>query len=220
MMRRRPWWRFLQFICQGLCLLLFRLRVFGQRNVPLDGAVILACNHQSFLDPVLAAVGLRREFTFMARDTLFNQAGFRWLIESLNAFPVKRETADVGAIKGALRRLKGGEGLIAFPEGMRTPDGSIQGMAPGLFLIAQKARVPIVPTLIVGAFEAWPRGRKLPRPSPIIVAYDPPILPQEAAALADDELVALVRTRLLEMMRRYRALGQLRGRLATPVRTA
>ncbi len=175
---------------------------------------MLACNHQSFLDPVLATQALSRECAYMARDTLFRHPIFKKLIESLNAFPIKRGTADISAVKETLRRLKMGQLITAFPEGTRTLDGSIQAMQPGSVLIARKARVPLVPTLILGAFEAWPRNAIVPRPfSPVIVAHSEPILPEQLDALSDEACIELVRNRIVAMMEHYRRHSLVRGRL-------
>lgn len=209
----RPWYRFCRFFCQVAFMLLFRGRVFGRRHVPLRGGVILACNHQSFLDPVLATLALDRECDYMARDTLFRHARFRWLIESLNAFAVKRGAADVGAVKETLRRVKNGRLVTIFPEATRTPDGAVHAMQPGVVLIARKAGVPIVPTLILGAFEAWPRHAPLPGPRPIIVAHAPPLTPADMARLDEQACINIVRERIISMMERYRRHPLVAGRL-------
>ena len=78
----------LRVLAQVLFLCLFRIRVFGQRHVPASGGAVLASNHQSFLDPVLVALVLKREIHFMAREDLFEIPYFRDLIGRLNAFPV------------------------------------------------------------------------------------------------------------------------------------
>lgn len=177
---RRLWWLALQSIACHVGASLFRFRAHGMHNVPARGGVILACNHQSFLDPVIASCALPRSVTFMARDSLFKILPFRLLIESLNAFPVQRGTADLGAMKTSLRRLKEGWPLLVFPEGTRTKDGSIGSMRGGIGVLASRARVPVVPTCIVGAFEAWPRSSPVPRPSPIEVRYGAPLPPDVA----------------------------------------
>jgi len=87
-------------------------------------------------------------------------------------------------MKQSLRRLRDGWPLLVFPEGTRTKDGSIGSMRGGIGVLASRARVPVVPTLILGAFEAWPRNEKLPHPSPIEVRYGKP-LPEEIAWDAD-----------------------------------
>ncbi len=199
----RRGYAFLRLVAQLLLTFLFRGRVFGTRHVPLTGGVLLVSNHQSFLDPVLATLAIPRECHYMARDTLFHHPTLRRVIEYLNAFPVKRGTADMGAIKETLRRLKAGKVVLTFPEATRTTDGRIGPMRAGVVLLARKARVPIVPTLILGAFEAWPRTRKLPVPRPILVAYEEPIYPHRHPDWSDDECVAMVRDRIVAMQARY-----------------
>ncbi|MFN0134751.1 MAG: lysophospholipid acyltransferase family protein [Phycisphaerae bacterium] len=210
----RPWYRFCRFFCHAAFLLFFRGRVFGSRRVPLTGGVVLVCNHQSFLDPVLATLALQRECHYMARDTLFKNGRFRWLIESLNAFPIKRGTADIGSIKETLRRLKAGALITVFPEGTRSPDGSVLPMQSGVVLIARKAGVPMIPTLILGAFEAWPRHAKLPRPRPVIVAYGEPLTAEQIKSMDEKECVAELRRRIIEMMREYAKHPSVRGTIA------
>jgi 1-acyl-sn-glycerol-3-phosphate acyltransferase len=207
----RLWYRFCRIMSQALFTGLFRGRVFGARRVPRTGGVLLVCNHQSFLDPVLATLALPRECHYMARDTLFRRPFFRRLIESLNAFPIKRGTADVGAIKETLRRLKAGHLVTTFPEATRTEDGSMGAMHPGVILLARKARVPIVPTVILGAFEAWPRHSPLPKPHGILVAYSEPLRPETLAELSDEECIRTVRDRILGLLERYRTHPVLRG---------
>jgi 1-acyl-sn-glycerol-3-phosphate acyltransferase len=190
-------------IAQAMFALFFRGRVRGVQRVPRRGGVLLVSNHQSFLDPILATLALPRECSYMARDTLFENSRFRRLIEYYNAFPVKRGTADMRAIKETIRRLKGGFPVVTFPEATRTADGSIAEMRGGVVLLARKTGVPIVPTLIDGAFEAWPRGAKLPRPAPIVVAYDEPFDARAHGDWSDDACIAHVRGRILALRARY-----------------
>lgn len=199
----RLYYRVCRFFCQWAMTLLLKARVFGLHNVPERGGVLLVCNHQSFMDPVLVTMALHREGNYMARDSLFKNPFFRRLIESLNAFPVRRNTADLGAIKEALRRIKQGRVVVVYPEGTRTEDGRIGPMFPGLGAIAKKAEATIVPTLIDGVFQAWPRDRKFPRLGDVIIEYGPPILPNEYADLNAEQLMELVRGRLIAMQQRW-----------------
>jgi 1-acyl-sn-glycerol-3-phosphate acyltransferase len=134
----------------------------------------------------------------MARRTLFRVAPFRWLITALNAFPVTRGGLDIAAMREAVRRLREGWCLVVFPEGTRTPDGRIAALRPGILMIAERADVPIVPAVIDGAFEAWPRGA-LPRPGKVTVSYGRAISPQERGRLSRDELVARLQTEMLRL---------------------
>ncbi len=207
----RLYYRFCRFICQMGFLLYFRGRVFGLGHVPGRGGVLLVCNHQSYLDPVLATLALHREGNYMARDSLFAKRLFRVLIESLNAFPVRRASADVGAIKETMRRLRDGKVVVTFPEATRTRDGRIGRLHGGFASVAKRAGAWVVPVVIEGAFESWPRWRRLPAPHRIVVVYGEPIAPEAAAGMPPDELVQQVRDRLVttqtELRRRLGIVG-------------
>lgn len=199
---RWSYW-FCRFLCQCTVVLLLRTRVFGLRRFPAHGGVLLVSNHQSFLDPVLATMALPREGNYMARDSLFRKKWFKNLIEFLNAFPVKRGTADMVAIKETMRRLKDGRVVLVFPEGTRTPDGCVGPMLAGLATVARKCQVPIVPTLIDGVFQAWPRDRLLPGFGDVVVEYGEAILPADYARMSPDELTAEIRRRIIAMQHRW-----------------
>jgi 1-acyl-sn-glycerol-3-phosphate acyltransferase len=153
----------------------FDLKVYGLRHVPRRGGVLIVSNHQSFLDPVLLAVQLPRPVSFLARHGLFENRFFGWLIRNLNAYPVRQGEGDVGAVKETIRRLQEGHALNLFPEGSRSDDGQIGPMQPGVGLIVRRAGVPVVPAVIHGSFEAWPRQKKLWHKHPIRVLYGPPM---------------------------------------------
>jgi len=203
MVNMRIGYRICRFASQWFCVLYFKVRVHGLHRVPAEGGTLLVCNHQSFVDPLLATMALPREGNYMARDTLFHHWFFKRLIGYLNAFPVRRQSADIGAIKESLRRLKRGRVLLLFPEGTRTTDGRIGPLLPGPGAIAKKANILIVPTLIDGMYQAWPKGRLLPVPGNVIVEYGEPIRPDAYAHLTPEELMAMVRTRLIAMQRRW-----------------
>ena len=168
-------------------MIFFSLRVFGRENVPGKGGVLIASNHQSFLDPILIGVGLKRQIHYMARRSLFKNVFFRWFIKSLNAFPVKREGMNAGAIKQAIALLRRGEVVLLFPEGTRTGDGTVGSIQSGFGMIARRAGVPLIPAVIDGAFEAWPRTRRIFRFAPIGVVFGKPL---EAKGEALNEAVA------------------------------
>ncbi len=111
---------------------------------------------------------------------------------------------EKGAIKETMRRLRRGQIILAFPEGTRTRDGSVGDMLAGMVLLARKTGVPIVPTLIEGAFESWPRSAKLPHPRPIVVAYAEPMYGHLRGELSDKDCAELVRAKIVEMQSRFR----------------
>ncbi len=202
----RPRWRFWRVVARTLFFAIFRGRVLGLRNVPRSGPVLLVSTHQSVMDPVLASLAFDRECNFMARESLFEHKLFAKLIGGLNAFPVRRNTADMRAIKETLRRLKAGRMILVFPEGTRTTDGRIGELQPGVAAIAKQAKATVVPTLIEGAYEAWPRDAKLPRLSKVVVRYDEPITPDQAAGMSKGALLALIDRRLREMQEEVRGI--------------
>jgi 1-acyl-sn-glycerol-3-phosphate acyltransferase len=202
------WYAVLQQVARVLFVTAFRIRVYGRAHLPRRGGVLVVSNHQSYLDPILAAVGMPRPYHPMARASLFRFAPFAWLIRSLHAFPVKRGSADLTAIREALRRLKGGAVVLVFPEGTRTRDGSIRRLQAGPVLLARRAGVPILPVVIDGAFEAWPRTRLLPRPHPIRVACGRPLSPDELAEGDADALIETIHDRMGVLQRRLRSMAE------------
>lgn len=193
-------YRFMRFWSQAVFVLYFRGRVFGAQHVPASGGALLACNHQSFFDPVAVGLAMPRECQFMARDTLFLNPLFRRLIVALNAFPVRRGAADVGAVKEILRRLKDGKLVTVFPEATRTRDGSIGEINANSLSIAKRADAAIVPTVVDGAFEAWPRTQILPSPRTIHVTYAEPITTQQVRDWPIELIQQTVRDRMIRIL--------------------
>ena len=177
-------------------MLVFRIRCEGRQHVPADGGALVLSNHQSHLDPVLIGLACDRRLNYLARDTLFGFAPFRWLIKSLDAIPIDREGMGLGGLKETLKRLKADEMVLIFPEGTRTVDGEVASLKPGFCALAKRAKVPLVPAAIEGAWHAWPRSKPLPRRSDIHVQFGPAILPDEIAHYDDRELVAEVERRI------------------------
>jgi 1-acyl-sn-glycerol-3-phosphate acyltransferase len=136
---------------------LFGLRITGEERLVTEGAVLVAANHQSFLDPPLISTLYQTEMYYLARKTLFNGAT-RWLYSRWNAIPVDQDHPDMASLKTIIRKLKDGQRVLVFPEGARTEDGEIGQAAPGIGLIAVKSGAVIQPIRISGAHEAWPRG--------------------------------------------------------------
>lgn len=153
---------------------LFGLRLIGEENLISEGPVLVASNHQSFLDPPLIGNLYRTEMVFLARKTLF-VGFFKWLYTQWNAIPVDQDRPDMGSLKTIIRKLKEGERVLVFPEGERTLDGSIGPAAAGIGLIAAKSGAVIQPVRIRGAHEALPRGSSKIRFARITVSIGKPI---------------------------------------------
>ena len=152
--------------------LAFPLKVQGRENVPAQGACIFASNHLSYLDPMIIGGCFSRYISYMAKDSLFKNKVFAFFLKGVGAFPVKRESSDIGAIKEALKRLKAGCPLVLFPEGTRLT--SQKEIHPGVAFIAAKSGAPVVPVYIKGSDQVLPPGAKFLRRFPVSVSFGPP----------------------------------------------
>ncbi len=193
---KRLWYNFLQFACRLTAVLAFAIRCRGRDYVPGTGGGLVLSNHQSHLDPVLIGLASDRRLNYLARQTLFGFAPFRWLCYSLDAIPLDREGLGLSGLKETLKRLKRGEMVLIFPEGTRTYDGALGVFKPGFVALARRAGVPLLPVAIDGAYDSWPRTQMLPGPATIHIQFGPPIEAGEIAAFDDDQLIAEVEKRI------------------------
>ena len=180
--RRRPnlWYWAGYSLAMIIAKIFFRFRIrHRERRIP-TGPVILAMNHQSYLDPPLAGLAAGREVFFLARKTLLDNPVFGFLLPRLNVIPVDQEGTDRSALKALIRILKNGDATVVFPEGARTLDGALQAALPGLGFVIAKTLVPVLPMRIFGAHEAMPRGGGYVKPHPITLVIGDPIRFTEA----------------------------------------
>jgi 1-acyl-sn-glycerol-3-phosphate acyltransferase len=138
--------------------LFFAARVTGEERVPAQGGLVVAANHRSYLDPPLLGTWFPRTIHFMAKRELFSMPGVAWLIRQWHAFPVDRDSADLGAIRRALRILKEGGVVGIFPEGTRNLDGEAKARG-GAVLLAVTSGCPLVPVALVNTQTAARRLR-------------------------------------------------------------
>ena len=151
---------------------LFRVKVVGRQHLPKSGGFILASNHLSYLDPLILGTVCPCKLNFMARHDLFYNPLFSWLLSKVGAFPIKRNSADISALKEAIRRVKNGGGLLVFPEGSRGTNSTILGEPqPGIGFLIAKLNTPVIPAFISGSEFALPRGARFIRPGKICVYF-------------------------------------------------
>jgi 1-acyl-sn-glycerol-3-phosphate acyltransferase len=155
--------------------LFFRFRIIHRERMIQTGPVILAMNHQSYLDPPFAGVACDRAIYFLAKRTLIDVPVLGWLLPKLNVIPVNQEGIDRSALKALIRVLKSGNAALVFPEGARTLDGDLQPAQPGLGLVIAKTLAPVVPMRIFGAHEALPRGGGSLHFVPVTIVVGEPI---------------------------------------------
>ncbi len=154
-------------VTKGLC----GIRTYGRENVPKVGGFLLASNHVSNLDPVVLGVACPRALNYMAKHSLFNNPVASWILYKSNAFPLKRESVDLSAIKEAIRRVELGGGLLLFPEGTRASDGAVREPQAGIGFLAAKLNVPIIPAFVKGTCDALPKGAKFIRPRRVSIYF-------------------------------------------------
>ena len=191
---KRPllYWIF-QTLFQMIMRIFYDYKAYGSENVPRRGGVLLASNHESYLDPIIVAMPLRRPISYLARSELFTNWFFGGAILKLGAFPVRQGEGDIGAVKEAIRRLHEGRMLTVYPEGGRTKTGRIAEFQHGFALIVRRAGVPVVPVATHGAYEAWPPHRKLPGLGRVRVMYGKPI---DVQGMSAREIVTLLEARI------------------------
>ena len=177
----------------------FRIRVYGLEHVPHDGAFLMLGNHQSFLDPIFFGGPISRRVRFVARATLSKGKLAKAIMNLCNTIPINRGQADLSAIKEIIRSLRAGYGVSMFPEGTRSKDGKITAFKPGFAFLTKKNPCPIIPVVIEGAYECWPRHKKLPLPGEITVCYGKAIQSEQIKQLSDQELADMLTDRLRQM---------------------
>ena len=162
----------------------FRWRVFNPERVPRTGAVILASNHASFLDPPLVGSYLGRECWFLAREEILKVPGLGWLCRHLNAYPIRQGAGDREAIRACLAILRAGWPLVFFPEGTRTMTGTLGPIQGGFVMILDRLPgIPYVPIVLQDTHDALRRGWALPRPHKVRIRVgEPAFLPPRRAA--------------------------------------
>jgi 1-acyl-sn-glycerol-3-phosphate acyltransferase len=148
----------------------FRPWTEGTENVPRTGPAILASNHLSFSDHFFAPLPLPRKVVFLAKAEYFTGRGLKGLVSraffsGVGQIPVDRSggAASERALRTGLRVLASGELLGIYPEGTRTPDGRLYRGKTGVARLALEARVPVIPTAMIGGFEFQPPGKITPR---------------------------------------------------------
>jgi 1-acyl-sn-glycerol-3-phosphate acyltransferase len=171
-------------VCTIIFKTFFRFSVRGRENLK-QGPTILVANHMSYMDPPVVGLAVPWPIHYMAKEELFEIPVLGGLIKRLNAFPVKRGSADRQVLKTTLGLLKRGQTVLIFPEGTRSRDGGLAEGMPGAAFMAYKAGARIVPTAIIGTDKVMVKGKKFPRFPKIQVRFGRPI--EMGAGTGDSE---------------------------------
>lgn len=183
----------------------WNLKLIGTENIPENGGLIIASNHQSYLDPFAISVPIKRAIRFLAWSEALNWPVVGKVMRMLGAWPLQLEGSDPAAIRRSHQWLREGGAVMIFPEGARgQADGSMVRFKAGAVRIALEARVPILPVTIRGANRVWPRGRLIPGLGEIEITYHPVFHPQQqpdedaraCARRETEQLAAIIRSAL------------------------
>lgn len=178
------WYWVFRIIIAGILKILFRLKVEGLENLPQKTNFIVAANHVSFLDPFIIGVAIPEKIHFLVLGSIYNVPWARWFMNLTEPLPTLRTSSSS---ERAIHLLMKNKTVGLFPEGTRSYDGKMREFKRGAALLALKTGRPIVPCAIQGAYEAYRRGRKLPKLKPIKVKFGKPVyLLKEFDEIIDD----------------------------------
>jgi 1-acyl-sn-glycerol-3-phosphate acyltransferase len=193
----------------------YRYRIYGCEN-PYQGAAIIAPNHISFLDPPLISAAWPEDTHFLAKASLFQSAWGAWLFPRLNTHPVQGSEQNLDTFRMICQLLKQGKKVVIFPEGQRSATGKLQALKSGASMLALRMHCPIIPTYIVGTYDAWPRNQRWPRLNArVSCVFGQPIFPHDPAhqtkKAAQEELSLQVQKKIEALRAWYEA-----GAVGTP----
>ena len=163
-------YRLLKSFLIPLLMLLFRPKVTGLRNVPTNGAAIIASNHLSFSDSIFMPVVVPRNVTFLAKSEYFTSPGLAGFFKkltfiALGQVPIDRSGGkrSEAALLTGLRLLKEGRCIGIYPEGTRSPDGRLYKGRTGIARLAIESGAPIIPVAMFNTAEIQPTGQVVPK---------------------------------------------------------
>jgi len=185
---------------------LFKLQFKHTENIPeTGGGLIIAANHQTYIDPFWLSIPIRRPLRFLAWDAAFTWPVVGKFIQFFGAWPLALEGSDPRAIRRTLQWLREGGAVVIFPEGGRgDPSGKMFRFKGGAVRLALETGVPILPVTIRGAHRVWPLGQKIPRLASVEITYHPVFTVQQlpgeetrkCARRESDRLSAVIATAL------------------------
>lgn len=190
---------FAKAIVWPLSLLYFRAAIRGRKNIPRKGGLLVAANHFSFVDPLVLGAMLPRRLWFVMAEDQFDRPVVHLFSRLMDVIPVQAGAAfRLGPIRKCLSVLRSGHAVAIFPEGRRSKTGRLLPPMPGVGVLAGRAGVPVLPVAIVGTREAYPPGRRFPRPGKVTLIVGEPLAgletlsPEEVAQRAMDAIADLL----------------------------
>ncbi|MDT7043147.1 lysophospholipid acyltransferase family protein [Candidatus Nitronereus thalassa] len=196
-------------LCRCLSALFLRYRTKGTGYIPRKGGVLLAANHASYADIPLLGCGVWRRLFYVGRANLFPNRIINWIIRSLGWIPLRTERWDRKAFQQVIELLNAGKAVVIFPEGTRTPDGTLQPGKPGIGMIVAETQCPVIPVYLHGTYEVLPTGASMLRPHPVSVTFGQPIdFRQDKERLEGKALYKQISQTVMDRIADLRGVGQ------------
>jgi len=189
----------------GVSRALWRIRFRGLEHVPAEGGLVIAANHQTYVDPFWVGSRVPRPVRYLAWNEAFKLPLMGKALELLGAWPIVLDRGNPTAHRRSLQWLRTGGAVMIFPEGQRAyADGEVARFKAGAVRLALEAGVPILPVTIRGGQRVWPRGQLLPRSGRVEIIFHPPRLPaplpgedtRQCIQRETDELAAVIKSAL------------------------
>jgi 1-acyl-sn-glycerol-3-phosphate acyltransferase len=193
-------------VCHPVIKALWLKETYGRENIP-SGPVILASNHESYLDFLVLDAALPRPPTFLAGEVFYENRILGWTFDQMKFIKVDRRSnhGSMGVIRSSLRALDGGNLVVLYPEGTRSPNGVLQKAHDGVGYLAHMSEAPVVPVAVSGTHEAWPKGRARPGRGPCTVRFGAPMAFSRADYKRDRTVIAATTRTIM------RSVAQLAG---------
>ncbi len=170
---------------------ILRVRLEGVGHLPRRGGYVLCSNHISWQDPMLLGAAMPKQVHFMAKAEAFASPVGGLILRVVGAFPVRRHTADRGAIRRALGLLHTGKPVVVFPEGTRSRDGRLGQAEPGAALLALWSGSDVVPVGISGRYR--PGQLRIRVGAPFRLEHNGRASAQDLQRMAQEEIMGAVR---------------------------
>lgn len=161
----------------GLWLAGVRICVNGAENLPRQGPCVYMANHLSNVDPPVLVAVLPLRIAMMGKKQVFSIPVLGTAIRLADFVSVDRENPEAArvSVDETLEKLQRGTSFLVFPEGTRSPDGRLQRFKHGVFVLALRAGVPIVPITLDGSREVMAKGKWEIYPGEVRVTIHPPV---------------------------------------------
>ena len=176
--------------CNGI-----KVKITGAENILVGQPQIFIANHQGYYDIFALAGYLAVQLRWVSKSVLFRIPFMGWAMTAAGYIPVERNNRKQSyqAFLNTLEAIKAGSSIVVFPEGTRSEDGNIGVFKKGSQLLAQRAKVPMVPVTIIGTQDIIRKGSMLIHPKVVQIIISPCITLEGKDAKKGDEILQEIR---------------------------